>query len=79
MLFAAESAGAVDAARFQGVLDLADTLVIIKVRMTEKATGTILRGDYMACFGRGSVIAAWGTASQLTPAVEGSDMANSRC
>ena len=42
MLFAVESVGAVDAAGFQRVLDLADTLVMIKARMIDKAAETIV-------------------------------------
>ncbi len=79
VLFAVETAGAVNAARFQGVLDSADTLVRIRARMTDKAAETISRDDFMACSRRGSVNAVWRTVAQLTPAVEGSDKASSTC
>ena len=75
VLFAVETAGAVDAARFAGVLDSADTLVIVRARLTHRAAETILRDDFMACSRRGPVNAVRRTASQLTPAVEGSDKA----
>lgn len=55
VLFAVETAGAVDAARFPGVLDSADTLVIVRARMTVRAAETILRDDFMACSRRGPV------------------------
>ena len=79
VLFAVETAGVVDAARFQGVVDSADTLMVIKARMTDKAAETMMRDDFMACSRRGSVNAVWRTVFQLTPAVEGSDKASSMC
>ena len=75
VLFTVETAGAVGAARFQGVLDSADTLVIVRARMTNRAAEPIPRDDFMACSRRGPVNAVRRTVSQLTPAVEGSDKA----
>ena len=49
MLFAVATAGVADVARFQDVSDNADTLVMVKVKMINKATGTIVRDVVMPC------------------------------
>ncbi len=79
MLFAVEIAGAADAARFQDVLELADTLVVIKARMTDKAAEPISSDGFMACSRRGSVNAAWRAAFQPISFAEGRGMASSTC
>lgn len=52
MLFAVATAGAADVAKFWGVSDIMDTLVMVKVRMINKATGTIVRDVFMLCLER---------------------------
>ena len=49
MLFAVATAGVADVARFQDVSNIADTPVMVKVRMVNKAAGTIVRDVFMLC------------------------------
>lgn len=79
MFFAVATAPVPDAARFQAVSDIADTLVTAKVRMVNKAAGTIVRDDFMPCSRGESVSTVWTTAFQPIPAAEGSHILSSTC
>ena len=71
MLFVVETAGVADAARFQDVSDIADTLVTVKVRMVNKAAETILRDNFKTRSKGDSVSTVWTAAFQPISAAKG--------